>query len=61
MHIHVNTYKTPEREGGIFGNAMAALEAFAAGGGKNFTAALADLHEQFKKVFIRRWQIFVLR
>ena len=31
---------------------MAALEAFAAGGGNNFTAAAAELHEQFKKVFV---------
>ena len=36
----------------MFGNAIAALEAFAAGGGTNFTAAAAELHEQFKKVFV---------
>ena len=43
--------------GGMFGNAIAATEAFAAGGGENFKAAIVELHEQIEKVLILAAQI----
>lgn len=36
----------------MFGNAMAAVEAFIAGGGVNFNHAIAQLHSQIEKVLI---------